>query len=78
MGSVNVIQYAVRRASRVTALSVLAIGGLVGTEGPGAPTYTQSHGKICTYLPKSRGRSGAPTRAIASRSRSAELMAGDN
>jgi hypothetical protein len=50
----NVIQHAVRRVSRVTAMSVLAIGGLVGTEGPGAPTYTQVHGKVCTYLPRER------------------------
>jgi hypothetical protein len=63
----NVIQYAARRAARVTGLSVLAIGGLIGTEGPGAPSYAQSHGKICTYLPERSGRSWSPTRVISSR-----------
>ena len=50
----KLIQHAARRAARLTGLSVLAIGGLIGTEGPGAPSYAQSHGKICTYLPENR------------------------
>jgi hypothetical protein len=67
VSGMNVIQYAARRAARVTGLSVLAIGGLIGTEGPGAPSYAQSHGKICTYLPERSGRSWSPTRMISSR-----------